>query len=52
MSAQYKTIIDASQLHRLIQVLADHGHRVVGPTVRDELIVYDDLSGVNDLPAG
>jgi sulfhydrogenase subunit beta (sulfur reductase) len=45
-------VIDRDDLDQLIRVLAGHGYRVVGPTVRDGAIVLDDVSGVADLPAG
>ena len=36
----------------LIAALAARGHRVIGPTVRDGAIVYDDVAGARDLPEG
>jgi ferredoxin len=39
-------------LGALIEVLAQEGYRVVGPTVRDRAIVYDDIAGLDDLPKG
>ncbi len=39
-------------LQALIDGLAARGYKVVGPTVRDGAIVYDDVTGVGDLPAG
>jgi ferredoxin len=39
-------------LGRLIQLLADDGYEVVGPSMRDNAIVYDRLAGVADLPIG
>ncbi len=39
-------------LGELISLLEDQGYRVVGPTVDQQAIVYDEIHGVDDLPAG
>jgi hypothetical protein len=39
-------------LQRLIDTLGRRGHRVLGPTVRDQAIVYDDIASIADLPRG
>ena len=39
-------------LDRLLTVLRQHGFRVVGPTLRDQAIVYDDIASIADLPRG
>ena len=44
--------IDVTGLGGLIAELAARGHRVLGPTVRDGAIIYDDVETVSDLPAG
>jgi sulfhydrogenase subunit beta (sulfur reductase) len=44
--------IDTHGLQALIDALAQRGYRVVGPTLRDQAIVYDDIAKVADLPAG
>jgi ferredoxin len=44
--------IDKEGLQALLDVLAKRGYRVVGPTLRDQAIVYDDIKSVEDLPAG
>lgn len=36
----------------LLQRLRDDGRRLLGPTVRDGAIVYDELQGAEDLPRG
>lgn len=41
-----------SDLDRLFTALARQGYSVVGPTVRDGAIVYDELSSSADLPTG
>src|ERR1700675_1519032 len=39
-------------LQALIDVLRRGGYRVIGPALRDGAIIYDDIDGVSDLPAG
>lgn len=39
-------------LDALIATLRDLGHRVVGPVVCDDVIVYDDLTSGSDVPRG
>jgi NAD(P)H-flavin reductase len=41
-----------ADLGRLLDVLRDDGRRVIGPTVADGAIVYDEISGASDLPIG
>jgi sulfhydrogenase subunit beta (sulfur reductase) len=36
----------------LLNALGDRGYRVVGPTIRDQAIIYDDIKSVPDLPKG
>ncbi len=45
-------VIAPSDLGSLIALLRDEGYRVVGPTVRDGVVVHDDLARVDDLPVG
>lgn len=40
------------QLGQLLVALAGKGYQVVGPTVRDQAIVYEELSSIDDLPVG
>jgi len=47
-----RAIITRDALQTLIRVLIDDGYRVVGPTKRDDAIVYDTITGTDDLPAG
>lgn len=39
-------------LEALLDALRRRGYRVVGPTVRDRAIVYDDIASIADLPRG
>jgi ferredoxin len=45
-------ILPRPALEALIAALAARGHRVIGPRLRDGIIVYDDIAGMADLPAG
>jgi ferredoxin len=45
-------VIDRSGLQRLFDALRGLGYALVGPTVRESAIVYDEISSVDDLPKG
>ena len=45
-------VIERRDFDRLFDALARHGYTVVGPTIRDEAIVYDEIRSVTDLPEG
>ncbi|MGE0884572.1 MAG: 4Fe-4S dicluster domain-containing protein [Blastocatellales bacterium] len=45
-------IIERSEIQNLIAALTGRAYCVVGPTVRDGAIVYDELNSVEDLPIG
>ena len=47
-----KVLIDPQGLQALIGTLVGAGFQVLGPTVRDGAIVYDEVTGLGDLPAG
>lgn len=40
------------QLQTLFTILQERGYQLVGPTIRDGAIAYDELSSAADLPAG
>jgi sulfhydrogenase subunit beta (sulfur reductase) len=40
------------EIDKLIRALARDGYEVLGPTVRDGAIVYDEIEGAKDLPRG
>lgn len=46
------SVLAASELGRLIAVLARRDYEVVGPVVRDGAIVYDHVDSIEDLPIG
>ncbi|MCA9287029.1 MAG: hypothetical protein KDA05_00505, partial [Phycisphaerales bacterium] len=45
-------ILTRDGVQALFDGLRDGGYRVVGPTVRDRAIVYDDIETLDDLPRG
>ncbi len=45
-------LLDTTGLRRLVDVLIEHGYRVVGPTLRDNAIVLAELQSASDLPRG
>ena len=45
-------VVQREGLQRLLDALAQQGYEVVGPTVRDSAIVYDEIQGLADLPEG
>jgi len=47
-----KVVLDRQNLQQLFDALSKRGYRILGPTVNDRAIVYDELSSVDDLPAG
>lgn len=47
-----QVVIEPTQLQELFAALHRRGYKVVGPTVRDGAIVYDELDSTADLPKG
>ncbi|MEP0323608.1 MAG: sulfite reductase subunit A, partial [Bauldia litoralis] len=47
-----QSVLTVAGVEALFAALRDRGYRVVGPTVRDQAIVYDDIATVDDLPRG
>ena len=45
-------IFERSELDHLIETIKRRGYTVIGPTVRDSAIIYDELQSPNDLPVG
>ncbi len=50
--APEKAFLDVDALQSLLDCLGRRGYRTVGPTLRDQAIVYDDVVTVDDLPRG
>jgi ferredoxin len=47
-----RIVLDRPGIDRLIETLCERGFRVLGPTVRDEVIVYDEVTSTTDFPVG
>jgi sulfhydrogenase subunit beta (sulfur reductase) len=47
-----QAILEAQHFQQLIDALLKRGYRVLGPTVREKAIVYDEVQSVSDLPIG
>lgn len=45
-------VVTTEGLDALLAVLGRRGHRVIGPTVREQAIVFDDIGSISDLPKG
>jgi ferredoxin len=45
-------VLERAELARLFHALAGRGYRIIGPTLRDGAIVYDDLAAPEQLPEG
>jgi sulfhydrogenase subunit beta (sulfur reductase) len=45
-------IIDRNQFPKLFETLRSQGYQIIGPTVREQVIVYEEINGVEDLPIG
>jgi ferredoxin len=45
-------LLEQPALDSLLEALADRGYRLVGPTVADGAIVYDEIRSAADLPSG
>ncbi len=52
MDPRTRSRIAPEAIDKLIRALDARGYLVVGPTVRDGAIVYDELEGAKDLPQG
>ena len=39
-------------LQDLLDILREDGRRLIGPTIADQTIVYDEISTVDELPHG
>jgi ferredoxin len=45
-------VIPRGELQRLFESLRGLGYKLVGPTVRESAIVYDEINSIDDLPEG
>jgi sulfhydrogenase subunit beta (sulfur reductase) len=51
-SAHETRLLERERFDDLLQALVARGYRLVGPTVRDGAILYDELTSAADLPEG
>lgn len=47
-----EALLDKSRLQTLLDALRSDGFRVIGPTMSQDAIVYDEIGSVDDLPRG
>ncbi len=47
-----KYILAYEIFQELLEALRDRNYQVIGPTVRDNAIVYDEISSISELPSG
>lgn len=40
------------QFQRLLELIKNDGHKLLGPTIKNEVIVYDEIQSAQDLPIG
>ncbi len=52
LQAREQSILEREHIQRLFDVLSQRGYRLVGPTVREGAIVYDEIASPADLPVG
>lgn len=47
-----RAVLDRTNLQQLLDTLHKRGYQVIGPTVRDNAIIYDELASLDELPVG
>jgi sulfhydrogenase subunit beta (sulfur reductase) len=52
LRSENKVVLEHEHLQQLFDILRKRGYHILGPTIRDRAIVYDELSSVKDLPVG
>src|SRR5579875_3169026 len=52
METSGTVVITLEGLESLIGLLKRRGYRVIGPTVRDQAIIYDEIAALAELPRG
>ena len=51
-SANSRVVVTRHDFPALFTALHERGYRIMGPTLRDKAIVYDEIDGTEELPAG
>lgn len=52
MAERLQATLAPDGIDKLIRALSGRGYQILGPTVRDGAIVYDEIEGADDLPRG
>ncbi|WP_193368677.1 4Fe-4S dicluster domain-containing protein [Pelagibius marinus] len=52
MGSEKQAILDAEGLQALLTALKARGYRVIGPTLSDQAVIYDDIETLDELPRG
>ncbi len=52
METERRKVLDAGGLQALLTALKARGYRVIGPTLSDQAVVYDDIETLDALPRG
>jgi sulfhydrogenase subunit beta (sulfur reductase) len=52
MNTVPRSVLTTDGVAALLEALRQRGYRIIGPTVRDRAIVYDDIASLADLPQG
>ncbi len=47
-----KRVIERDDFQTFLDVLVEKGYRLIGPTVRDNTVTYEEIASVSDLPVG
>lgn len=52
LSPHDMVVLQKNNLQQLIDVLIQKGYQVMGPAIRDNSVVYDEITAVSDMPEG
>lgn len=52
LTVRGNVVVKADDLQKLLKALLQQGYKVVGPTIRDNVLVYDEIATVEELPVG
>ncbi len=52
MDGARQSLLNVDGFQALLDILKGDGFRVIGPTIREQAIAYDDIESVDDLPRG
>lgn len=47
-----RQVLEREDFQTLLDVLSEQGYRLIAPTPRDSVVVYDEIATVSDLPVG